>query len=96
MTARSNVIPFPGHASRAPTVRSGVGLEPPGPALESGPSWADVGLMATILTVCLVPLVGLATGTLQFGPGELGLGAAGTFFSGRELVAELRELRRRS
>lgn len=47
----------------------------------------DLGLMATIFAVALLPLACAAAGVGRWGGGTLGLGAVGSLFAGRELWA---------
>lgn len=95
MATRTNVIPLHAPPRRGPAVPADASDDPGAAALEGGPSWSDVGLLVAILGVSLFPLAGLATGLARFGPGELGLATACAVFSGRELVAQLRDLARR-
>ncbi len=55
----------------------------------------DVAVMAMLFGVNLVPLVGEAVARGRWGPGTLGLAAAGALVTGRELVLGARSLLRR-
>jgi hypothetical protein len=45
----------------------------------------DLALTAAIVAVCALPLLGAVAHAGRWSPGELGLGAAGCLFAGREL-----------
>ncbi len=49
----------------------------------------DLGLLAFIVAVCLVPIVGLASGGVGWGQGAAGLGTAGALLAARALVRGL-------
>ncbi len=66
-------------------------LRPPAAPVTPVPSAADLGLVAWLLLVALVPLVGLLLGA-PFGSGEAGAGAAVALLAGREGVATARAL----
>ncbi len=55
----------------------------PGPGDDG--SLGDVALTATIFAIAFMPLVGAVAHVGHWGQGELGLGAAGSMFAGREL-----------
>ncbi|HEX9308010.1 MAG TPA: hypothetical protein VF894_11010 [Anaeromyxobacter sp.] len=57
-------------------------------------SGGDLVLVASVLALCLVPLVGLLAGG-QWGEGTAGLAAAGALLAGRELAHGVLARRRR-
>jgi len=54
----------------------------------------DLLLVASVLALCLVPLVGLLAGG-HWGQGTAGIATAGALLAGRELARGLRERKRR-
>lgn len=56
--------------------------------LEAAPAGADIGLLAFVLAVHLVPLAALAAGR-PWGAGTVGYATAVALISGREVVREL-------
>lgn len=56
--------------------------------LDAAPAGADLGLLAFVLAVHLVPLAALAAGQ-PWGAGTVGYATAVALVSGRELVREL-------
>ncbi|HEX9401347.1 MAG TPA: hypothetical protein VF912_14655 [Anaeromyxobacter sp.] len=76
-------------------VRESEACAPDGDAGAGGnASGGDLVLVASVLALCLVPLVGLLAGG-HWGQGTAGIAAAGALLSGRELARGLRERTRR-
>ena len=75
-------------------VRESEACAPKADARAGGTASGDLVLVASVLALCLVPLVGLLAGG-HWGQGTAGIAAAGALLSGRELARGLRERTRR-
>lgn len=78
-------------AVRSPQLRI---VEADPPSTQPGPEWGDLALVGSLFAINVVPVAGEALHPGHWGAGTVGFATLCLVLAGRELVSQVRDLRR--